>query len=284
MSIKDYLEELYRLKNLAVNRWGQMTSIERQVYDVSFEWLVDNLEIKRGEVVVDQQLSRSMDEFLAAVIEIVNTTPGFESTLKTFLADLTTIQKNNSLFHRTSNNFDINVAGVNNVQKAVVEEIVNQYTDNGLNQHFAAPLRDNIYRSILTGANMKEVRQVLKNYIIGGQDESGKLGQYLNQTAQQAVDTYTGAINQKIAETFKTTGMIISGSLIETSSKQCVYAVENSDHGYLTNEQLEKVLTIARENEKAKLIPGTTLKTLPINKLHWGCRHDFTPVVVKPKK
>jgi hypothetical protein len=132
---------------------------------------------------------------------------------------------------------------------------------------------------MLLGANMKEVKQVLNSYIISGQDESGKLGQYLGQTAIQAVDSYTGSINQQIAKEFKTTGYVISGSLIETSSKQCVYAVETSDNGYLDYSDWKKVLEIARNNSKARLIPGTTIETLPLNKLHWGCRHDFTPLI-----
>jgi hypothetical protein len=257
--------------------------MERQVVEGSFGWLVDNLEVKKGEIQVDEDLSRIMDEFLKAVIEIVNDTPQFQSKLKSFLQDLTQIQKNNASFHSTTNNFDIHTAGVNDVQKVVVNAIIDQYTDNGLNAHFATPLKDNIFRNILAGANMREVKQVLEAYILSGNDQSGKLGQYLTQTAQQAVDSYTGAINQQIAADFKFTGYIISGSLIETSSKQCVYAVDKASEtgGYLTLKEWEKVLDIARDNEKAKLIPGTDLKNLPLNKLHWGCRHDFTPIIKK---
>lgn len=283
MSIKDYIENLNRLKDLAVNRWGNISQMERQVVEGSFEWLVDNLEVKKGEVQVDDDLSRIMDDFLKAVIEIVNDTPAFQSKLKSFLQDLTQIQKNNAAFHSTTNNFDIHTAGVNDVQKVVVDAIIDQYTSNGLNAHFATPLKDNIFRNILAGANMREVKQVLEAYILSGNDQSGKLGQYLTQTAQQAVDSYTGAINQQLAADFKFTGYIISGSLIETSSKQCVYAVDKASEtgGYLPLKEWEKVLDIARNNDKAKLIAGTDLKNLPLNKLHWGCRHDFTPIIKK---
>lgn len=281
MSIKEYLENLTRLKRLAVSRWGVLSSLEQNVLDGAYEWLVDNLDIKRGQPNVDEELSKVMDEFVQAVVATVNSQPLFQSKLKLFLQDLTSIQTNNKLFHSTTNNFDINIAGVNDVQKAVVGQIIDQYTDNGLNAHFAAPLKENIFRNILSGASMRDVKQVLRDYILSGQDQSGKLGSYLDQTAMQAVDSYTGSINMQLMEQFTFTGLIISGSLIETSSKQCVFAVDESDKtgGYLTNKQWEKVLQIARDNEKAKLITGTTLKNLPLNKLHWGCRHDFTPVI-----
>lgn len=281
MTIKEYLENLNRLKRLAVSRWGVLSSLEQNVLDGAYDWLVDNLDIKRGQPKVDEELSNVMDQFVQAVIETVNSQPLFQSKLKLFLQDLTTIQTNNKLFHATTNNFNIETAGVNDIQKAVVGQIIDQYTDNGLNAHFAAPLKENIFRNMLAGANMQDVRQVLRTYILSGKDESGKLGQYLDQTAMQAVDSYTGAINQQLMQEFTYTGLIISGSLIETSSEQCVYAVEESDKtgGYLTNKEWEKVLDIARNNQRAKLIAGTTLKNLPLNKLHWGCRHDFTPVI-----
>lgn len=281
MSIPEYIANLQRLKQLAVDNWGNLTEVERQVFDSSFDWLLDNLQIKKGEITVDEDLTKSMDEFLSAVVSIVNDNKGVESKVTSFLSDLKNIQKNNIAFHATTNNFNIDTAGVKEVQKTLVNEIINQYLGNGLNSHFAAPLRDNIFRNILSGANIKQVKEVLRNYILAGKDGSGKLGSYLNQTAIQAVDSYQGAINQELKKTFTFTGYIISGSLIETSSEQCVYAVENSDHGYLTFKQWETVLQIARENKKAKLIEGTTIDNLPINKLHWGCRHDFTPVIKK---
>lgn len=286
MTIKEYLDNLNRLMDLAVGRWGDITLLERDVLDGAFQWLVENLEIKKGDITVDEDISKIMDEFVSSVVATVNNSTLFKSNLNEFLIDLKTIQANNKKFHATTNNFNIETAGVTTVQKAVVGEILEQYTGNGLNAYFAEPLKDNIYRNILAGANMKEVKEVLRAYILSGQDGSGKLKSYLDQTAQQAVDSYTGSINQQLLKEFTFAGMIISGSLIETSSKQCVLAVEEAkpDGGFLDWKQWEKILVVAKNNPKARLIEGTTVKNLPLNKLHWGCRHNFTPVIVKPKK
>lgn len=284
MTIPEYIKRLYDLKRLAVSRFGVLSTIESQIVEGAFDWLVDNLEIKRGGVIplIEENLVDAMNDFVGAALNIVRENKGFQSRLTQFVTDLGNIQKNNREFHVTTNKFDINTAGVNAVQKSVVEAAIEQYTGNGLNTGFVEPLKDNIYRNILAGANMQDVKTVLKNHILSGEDKTGKLGQYLEQTAQQAVDTYTGAINQQLVEEFKFTGYIISGSLIETSSKQCIYAVEESDNsgGYLPMKEWEEVLAIAANNPKAKLIPGTNLKNLPLNKLHWGCRHDFTPVIM----
>lgn len=284
MTPAQYIKELNRLKDQAVGRFQNIGTSERRIVDASFEWLVNNLDIQDGQIQATPELTDKMNEFVQAVMDIVNNEPALQSKLSGFLADLKKIQDNSTRFHTTYNNFNPRDAGVSAIQETVVNEIIDQYTLNGLNSNFASPLRDLFYRNILTGMNMQEAREVLRNYILGGNDQSGKLSQYLNQTAQQAVDSYTGAINQELVKEFEFTGFIISGSLIATSSKQCIYAVTNSEDGYMTMKEWEKVLAIARANTKAKLIEGTTLLNLPINKLHWGCRHDFTPVVKKEKK
>lgn len=282
-SIKEYIANLNRLKKAALAQWTDLSEEEKQIFDASYDWLIDNLEIKRGKITIDEDLTRAMDEFLKAVQDIINNNKGYRSTVTDFLSDLSSIQRNNIDFHATTNNFNIDVAGVRDVQKVVVEEILDQYLKTGLNAHFVTPMRDGIFRNILAGANMKQVREVLRNDILGGKDKSGKLGQYLDQTAMMAVDSYEGAINVKLVETFTFTGYIIAGSLIETSSKQCVYAVETSEDGYLSFAEWERVLQIARDNPKATLKPGTTIKNLPLLKLHHGCRHSFIPIIMKPK-
>lgn len=280
MTIEEYIKQLNRVKGLAVSRFGVLTTIERQVFDSAYDWLVDNLEIKKGTPEIDEDLNRQMDKFLRVVVDIVNNNKLFTSKVGSFLTDLSTIQKNNKAFHATTNNFNIETAGVTSVQKIVVDEVLNQFARNGLNAGFAAPLRDAVFRNILAGASMSEVKQVLEAYIISGKDTTGKLQQYLHNTAIQAVDVYTGAINQELVKTFDFTGYIISGSLIATSSKQCIYAIETSEEGYLSFKEWEKILAIAKLNKKATLIPGTTIENLPLNKLHWGCRHDFTPIIL----
>ena len=75
----------------------------------------------------------------------------------------------------------------------------------------------------------------------------------------------------------------MSGSLIDTSSLQCIMGIEEGKDtgGYLTNAQIDALLVVARNNKRAELIEGTTRENLDINKFHWGCRHEFTPMIRK---
>lgn len=289
MTVIEYIQTLNKLKQQSFDRWKNLNSLEREVIEGSFDWLVDNLEIKRGEIQPTEELAEAMDRFVDAVVGILNGNKNYQGKLNLFLADLQQIKKNTERFHASTNRLNIDTLGVTRIQKAVTGEIIDQYLGNGLNAHFATPLREGIYRQILLGANMRDIKQALNAHILSGKDESGKLHRYLTQTAQQAADSYTGAINQQLKKDFKVfTGYVISGSLIATSSKQCVQAIETGENGYLTFKEWERILEVAMNNPKAKLIEGTTIDNLPLNKLHWGCRHDFTPIVkagkVKPQE
>lgn len=275
------LAEIEAEKVRAVNRWGNgVTIIAQEIIAGAMDWLFDNLELKSDKVVYNEDLPKLMNDFVESVIRVANESQDYKNSLTNYLESIQTIQSNITKLQLEVNAINIEkILEIKEAQRVVVNEIINQYTDNGLNAHFASPLRDLVYRNALAGMNMKQAKAQLQEYILGGQDKSGKLGSYLTQTAQQGVDSYTGITNMILKRKFKMSGFIISGSLIETSSKQCIYAVDHAEKGFLPNKEWEKVLDIARNNDRAKLIAGTTLENLPLNKLHWGCRHEFTPKI-----
>jgi hypothetical protein len=277
--LEKYLLELNKQKQLAESRFNNLNSFQTQLLNSSYAWLLNNLDLQKGVFEVPGDFPSLMNGFVDNILKIADKSSLYSGAINNYITDLGVIRKNIDDFHYDFHEIAKNKPGVKDVQKAVITEVIDQYSENGLNKHFAQPLRDLMFGNILGGMSQKEAKEYLQQYITGGKDESGKLQQYLEQTAQQGVDSYTGAINMQLKKDFDFTGYVISGSLIDTSSKQCIYAINTSDGGYLSFEDWEKVLQIARENKKAKLIDGTTVDNLPLNKLHWGCRHEFTPVV-----
>jgi hypothetical protein len=79
---------------------------------------------------------------------------------------------------------------------------------------------------------------------------------------------------------FNYDAVLMTGSLIETSSPQCRYAV-NELNRRITEDNWPELKKIA---EKHGLIDGTTLESLPLNLLHWGCKHGFYPIILKKQK
>lgn len=274
MTTSEYTKQLEAAKNRAESQFNDLSQLEKDVLDTAFQWLVENVKIDSGKFSVTEDLNKIMNDFVNTVLSSIHANDQYAGAMVNYLHDMNVIGQNMDKFQKDSNNVDFDKAGVRDVQKVIIQDTIDRYTENGLNEGFVQPLKDLMLRNVVAGVSLRDAKNILTDYIISGKDTTGKLSRYLIQTAQQGVDSYTGAINTKLKQTFNYTGMVISGSLIETSSEQCVMAVEMAAKtgGYLTNKQWEEILQVAKNNKKAALIEGTTLENLPVNKLHWGCR------------
>lgn len=276
MTYEEYIKKLEELKRQAEQSiLSQLPSIEKAAYQEAVDFFDKNLDTKGGRLVPDEAallaLNKFTDDYLGAFTSNVKYTGPVGSFLKNFkeIGQL-------MLDFQKSNGIDLKKANIGPTQEIVVAEVINQYSENGLNPGFVQPLRQIMFNNIAGGVNKMDALAQLKDYIASGKDQTGKLGRYLTQTAQQGVDSYTGAINTRIMQTFQIDTMIMSGSLIKTSSPQCRYAIEQLG-GIIDRDAWPELKKLAEENG---LIEGTTFENLPINKLHWGCRHEFTPAVL----
>lgn len=280
MTHAEYIKKLRELKEkgekAAVHK---LPAIEKQAYQLLLDFIDDNLDTKDGNLVANDRavvaLQNFTDIYLAALTELAD----YKGNVSQFLKNFKDMGKLMEEFHK-SNGIDVKAAKIGSTQELVVNEVINRYSENGLNPGFVQPLRELLFENVAGGLNKKEAMQKLRDFVESGQDKTGKLHRYIEQTAQQSVDSYTGAVNVKIMQNYKINTYIMSGSLIATSSNQCRYSIEKLG-GVIDRKDWPKIKAIA---EKDGLIEGTTFDNLPINKLHWGCRHEFTPVVLTAKQ
>lgn len=274
MTYEEYIKKLEEYKRRAERSIiGEMPSIEKTAYQLLSDYVDDNMDTEGGRLVPNQNALRALARFSDEYLGAFTKSQVYSGTIGGYLKNFKSVSDLMVEFQK-SQNIDVKQARLGAVQEIVMAEIIDQYDANGLNAHFVQPLREILYENITGGMNKTEAMTRLREYIQSGKDQSGKLGRYLEQTAQQGVDSYTGAINTRIMQTFKIDTYIMSGSLIATSSKQCRYGIEKLG-GIIERSDWPRLKEIA---EKDGLIEGTTFDNLPINKLHWGCRHEFTPV------
>lgn len=276
MTLEQYIAKLKELKDRAERAAVHgLPSLEHQAYALVVEFMNTNVDTTGGNLVANAQATAALnnfaDVFTSAFTELADYRGNVSSYLKNFkpIADL--IKE-----FQASMDVDVARANVGEAQNVVLNEIVNQYSENGLNPGFVQPMRDLLYNNVSGGLNKNQAMQQVRDYISSDKDTTGKLGRYLEQTAQQGVDSYTGATNVRIMQTFSIDTMVMSGSLIATSSPQCRYCV-NELQGVLDRAAWPDIKDIATGNG---LIKGTTFDNLPFNKLHWGCRHEFTPAAL----
>jgi hypothetical protein len=278
MSYAEYIKALEALKLANENRIiTVIPEIENFAYDALIEWMDNSLDVKAGSLTATEDTLQILNQFDEGFMKVLTQLQSYKGAVTSFVKELPKIGTVMQQYQEGTNGIDWSKADIGPAQKLVVGEIINAYTENGLNAEFVQPLRDQLYQNIAAGTNMTDAKKQLNDYILGPGDKSGKLKNYLTQTSQQAVDSYTGAINKKLMDTFDYSHLIMSGSLIATSSAQCRYGINNLD-GIIKLEDWPALKEIA---EKNGLVKGTTFNNLPFNKLHWGCRHEFTPAMLK---
>jgi hypothetical protein len=244
-------------------------------YAIFLKSIEDIFDFKAGKFVVEANFIKQLNKLTVQVLDLLQSEPKFTGPVSQFVKRLTPVSEAITDFQKSTN--DIKVPAYETAKKVVIDEIIDKMLDNGLNAEFVQPLRDIVYQNATTGISLKDAKIQIKEFISGGGDKSGKLGSYLEQTAQQGVDAYSGAINKRLLETFDYDALLMTGSLIDNSSPQCRYVVEELG-GKISESDWPKVKEIA---EKNGLIDGTTFDNLPQNRLHWGCRHSFYPIINK---
>lgn len=279
MNFAEYIKALKALKKLFEGRIiAAIPDIEQLAYLALLDWMDTSLDVKAGNLVISESVAEAINDFSNAYLRLLSSMKPYRESVSQFVKELPQISKVMRKYQEAANGISWAAAHVEPVQKIVVNEIIDAYTENGLNAGFVQPVRDMIYQNVVAGTSFKEAKETLKDYIVSGEDKTGKLGRYLTQTAQQATDSYSGAINKKLMSAFDYEYLQMSGSLIQTSSPQCRKGI-NGYEGLIDRDIWENELKpLAKKNG---LIEGTTFENLPFNRLHWGCRHEFTPTMVK---
>jgi hypothetical protein len=234
--------------------------------------LISNIEEGTNRIGKQLELFKPTDEIVKKSLKEFYNSKQYQKSIAKYLVSVKDIgDEKFSLYKKDG--LTIEKASISTPQRLAIAEHISYLEENGLNAKFNQPLRQLIYNNIQQGTSLTGLTEKLNDYIAGGNDKSGKLGSYVKQVAIAGADAYTSIIDQKITDKYidKITGYIVTGSLIETSSPQCKYCV-NQLNRLITKDNFDEVV-----KRSVGLIEGTTFKNLPTNKLHWGCRHTFTP-------
>ena len=280
MTYEEYIDGIEKLKSANEQRIiSIIPDVQDEVLRSLMKWIDYNLDIQRGNLFVTEETKNILNTFDQDLLDLFKKMKGYNRAIDEFIKELKPISGIIKTYQQKANGIDWSALNLKPTEKLVIDEIINSYKDAGINAEFIQPLRDLLYQNVIAGSSLGDAKQGIKEYVKGGKDKSGKLKSYLTSTTQQAVDSYTGAINKKLMDTFDYPVLIMSGSLISTSSPQCRKAVEEK-RALITEKIFEEELRPIAE--KNGLIKGTTFMNLPFNRLHWGCRHEFTPSMIKP--
>lgn len=279
MNFEEYIAALLALKTAIENRFiAVIPYVEQFALQALLDWIDKSLDIRKGSLTASDETIAILNDFDSYFLQVLSQMKEYNGAVSGMIKDLPKFSKLMQQYQEETNGISWAKANVAPVQKLVVNEIIDAYSENGLNQNFVQPLRDLLYQNIAAGTSVKDAKESLTKFVKSEDGKDSKISRYITQTSQQAVDSYTGIINKKLMDTFDYGYLQMSGSLIKTSAPQCVKGI-NGYEGLISEEVFENVLKPL--GEKNGLIAGTDFKNLPFNRLHWGCRHEFTPTMVK---
>lgn len=272
----DYRKDIVKAKQKAIDALNTRNDeMSKATYEMLLKIIEETFDFKEVKVQDGNDFKNQLNKLTTELLELIQSDPKFTGSVSQFVKRVQPTPDTKTGFQKETKNK--NDAAFDMAKKILVDEIIDKLLDNGLNQNFVQLLKALIYQNVTSGLSLADATKQIEEYIDAGNDINGELEECIEETAIQAVSSYNRMINAKQMEKFHYDGILMTGSLIDNSSPQCRYVIEELG-GKITRENWPKVKAIA---EKNGLVEGTTFDNLPFNLLHWHCRHDFVPIMIK---
>lgn len=270
-------EQIY--KKISAAGGKNFKQFEKDFLKALLDEINESVTTRGGDII---STTKSSGRIVTDAIRKFYQSSAYKNSIMKILRDIQVIGDVKSGVYKDAD-MEISKSSITNPQKVVIDEFLDSVNENGLNSRFNQTYRKLIYDNIRVGASQTALKAELQKLIISGKAPSA-MSRYIQNTAIQTADAYSAIIDREVFNAYadRVTHYRMVGSLIDTSSPQCRYVVEVFDRE-IPVDRLNEVFAIAEDNG---LIDGTTAENLPVNKLHWGCRHQFVPIIKidKPKK
>ncbi len=247
--------------------------IEKKIYDAVRKKVL-NMNFESGKSLFDDENVQIINE-LNDVISNAIASSGYPAKVNEYLRSFETIKEFNFDAHRDVNDLSTDEMEelINPVQKQVTQQTIDGLTGSGIDTQFIQPMKEGIFKNIVSGATITDLETYLKGYILSDELNLGKFKKYTTQIARDTLNQFDGQVNSRIANEFGLNAFKYVGSLIEDSRPQCVRWVGK---GTLLLEELQTEISWANSNGSG-MIPGTTPDNFSIYRGGYNCRHSAIP-------
>lgn len=247
--------------------------IEKKIYDAVRKKVLD-MNFESGKSLFDDENVQIINE-LNDVISNAIASSGYPAKVNEYLRSFETIKEFNFDAHRDVNDLSTDEMEklINPVQKQVTQQTIDGLTGSGIDTQFIQPMKEGIFKNIVSGATITDLETYLKGYILSDELNLGKFKKYTTQIARDTLNQFDGQVNSRIANEFGLNAFKYVGSLIQDSRPQCVRWVGK---GTLLLEELQTEINWANSNGSG-MIPGTTPDNFSIYRGGYNCRHSAIP-------
>ncbi len=247
----------------------------------------DKLDVSSGKL----QNSTKAQEFLMNLEEKIFGAlkkAEYPDAVKKFVKSFDLIEQNIIDLHSEMNNIEIAQKQIDPFKKLEVKNTISKLTEAGLAKDFVNPVRQALYRNIITGASITDTQKFLRDFIKTNTNSDGRLLRYVKQISRDSISQFDGTVQANIATELGLNAKRYVGSLIRDSRAQCMKWV-TQNNGIIMLEDLAEEIRWAQNNGTYKgkraqgMISDTNVNTFDIYRGGYNCRHRSIPTFVRKK-
>lgn len=245
--------------------------------------LFDNVDVSAGRL----KSSAKSTAFLAGLDDKIIAAlkkAGYPQEVGTFVKSFDAIAQNIIDVHDEENGIRISQGQIEPFKKLEVQNTINKLTGAGIAKDFINPIRQALYRNIMTGSTIADTEKMLREYVMTKGDGGGdsKLLRYVKQVARDSVSQFDGSIQANIAQELGLNAKRYVGSLIVDSRGQCAKWVSENNGIIMVDDLAEEIAWAKGKHEwrgrkTGGMIPDTTVNTFDIYRGGYNCRHRSIP-------
>ena len=162
------------------------------------------------------------------------------------------------------------------LENEIARQVTDGLTGQGIYTQFITPLTETIYKNLVAGTTIEQLKSSLLTLIESNPDRLGIFKRYVTQISRDAIMQYEGQINARIADYYGYNAYRYVGSIIRDSRPQCIRWLGK---GILMKSELEGEIAWAY-NSGAGMIPGTGADNFSVYRGGYNCRHTAVPVMI----
>ena len=162
------------------------------------------------------------------------------------------------------------------LENEIARQVTDGLTGQGIYTQFITPLTETIYKNLVAGTTIEQLKSSLLTLIESNPDRLGIFKRYVTQISRDAIMQYEGQINARIADYYGYNAYRYVGSIIRDSRPQCIRWLGK---GILMKSELEGEIAWAY-NSGAGMIPGTGVDNFSVYRGGYNCRHTAVPVMI----
>lgn len=261
-----------------------LPGIEKKVFD-EIMTVIDTFNTDAGYFVQGVVSTDTLNQISTKINSILQR-EGYIQSVNTFMRDLGKITINTNTIMQLEG-YSFQAVPVSEIEKKWANATAESLLNSGINDAFKTPILKIIDDSIQFGDSIATTRKTLEEFVMGGNDTSGKLSSYLTQTSRDAMSQMQGQQMHSIAAEIGWSGLSYVGGLLKDSRGQCTHWIRDLN-GFIPKEKLQDEISMAYKNQKAKLItdnvhrwggmmPNTTPDNFIIKRGGFNCTHSAIP-------